>query len=68
MTRTLSAEDKKYLIALRKARLAIVTGAQSYSIGGRSLTRADLRTINAEINRLEGATTPRFRRIVPSDR
>lgn len=68
MARTLSAEDKEYLVALRKARLAIVTGAQSYSIGGRSLSRADLGTINSEISRLESYAAPKFRRIIPSDR
>lgn len=68
MAQPLSVADKKYLAALRKAQLAIVTGAQSYSIGGRSLTRADLGLINSEIARLEGTSAPRFRRIIPVDR
>jgi len=64
----LSEADKEYLNALRTARLNIITGAQSYSIGGRSLTRADLGTINSEISRLEGAQAMRLRRVVPVDR
>ena len=67
MARTLSDDNKEYLAALKKAHMAIVSGAQSYSIGSRSLTRADLKTINAEIARLEGTTTPRLGRIWMTD-
>lgn len=63
----ISEQDKEYLSALYKARMAIIGGAQSYSIGGRSLTRANLDTINSEIARLEGAIIPKFRRIVVRD-
>jgi len=63
----LSDDDKKYLEALKAARIAIVTGAQSYRIGSRQLTRADLKLINDEIARLEGSVAPKFRRIVVVD-
>jgi hypothetical protein len=68
LSRRLSESDIKYLEALKEARLAIVTGAQSYKIGSRALTRADLSTIIKEIEKLEGTTAPRFRRIVVRDR
>lgn len=68
MARKLSTEDQKYLDALYTARLAIVTGAQSYTIGSRSLTRADLGTINSEIARLSGEQGTQIRRIVSTDR
>lgn len=64
----LSKDDQDYLAALKKARLAIVTGSQSYSIGGRSLTRANLAEINKEIAKLEGTIAPKFRRVVVVDR
>jgi hypothetical protein len=64
----LTEDDKIYLDALKKARLAIVTGAQSYRIGTRQLTRANLKDIIDEIEKLEGTKAPRFRRIVPIDR
>ena len=41
------------LTAFRAARDAILNGAQSYSISGRALTRADLKTILEEIKNLE---------------
>ena len=41
------------LAAYKAARDAILSGAQSYSISGRSLTRANLDTIIKEIARLE---------------
>lgn len=46
-------ELKKELNSYKAARDAILTGAQSYSINGRSLTRADLRVIENSIARLE---------------
>jgi hypothetical protein len=61
----LSDSDKEYLDALKAARLAIVSGAQSYSIGSRSLTRANLQTINDEIARLEGSRATYFRQVIP---
>lgn len=64
----LSPSDQEYLDALKKARLSIIGGAQSYTVGSRSLTRANLKDINDEINRLEGAHVPRFRRGMVSDR
>ena len=63
MAKTLSKEDQKYLTLLKKARNAIIGGAQSYSIGSRSVTRADLRYIQGEIARLEGTKAPIFRRV-----
>ena len=65
---SLSSADQEYLTALKNARISILTGAQSYTIGSRSLTRANLATINEEIARLEGQQTPRFRRAIVSDR
>jgi hypothetical protein len=65
--RELSKDDVEYLAALKQARLAIVRGAQSYRVGSRSLTRADLPTILSEIARLEGTIAPRFRRVVVTD-
>lgn len=41
------------LVAYKAARDAILTGAQSYSISGRSLTRANLDTIVKEIASIE---------------
>lgn len=67
MARKLSPEDQEYLAALYRARLAIITGAQSYTIGSRSLTRADLGVINSEIARLGGEQGTRVRRIVSTD-
>jgi len=64
----LSEGDREYLEALKAARMAIVTGAQSYRIGSRSLTHADLKLINDEIGRLDGSTAVRFRRAVVVDR
>jgi len=64
----LTNDDKEYLEALKAARLKILRGAQSYQIGSRSVTRADLRWIGDEISRLEGAARPFFKRIVPVDK
>ena len=63
----LSQSDQEYLNALKAARIAILTGAQSYKIGSRALTKVDIRFIVDEIARLEGATQPRVRRVVPVD-
>jgi hypothetical protein len=72
LRRGLSEEDKEYLQELKTARRKIVTGAQSYTIGTRNLTRADLKTIMSEIARLEAeagtsTTTARFRRVIFRD-
>lgn len=64
----LSDEDTEYLSILKRARNAIVSGAQSYSIGSRSVTRADLRFITGEIARLEGSTAPIIRRVIARDK
>jgi hypothetical protein len=62
------------LEAYRAAELAILSGAQSYSINNRTLTRANLETINKMIRQLEGDLTRlcggnmiRLRRAVPLD-
>lgn len=47
------AELQADLTAYKAARDAILSGAQSYSISGRSLTRANLDTIIKEIARIE---------------
>lgn len=41
------------LVSINLAIAAIESGAQSYSIAGRSLSRADLRTLYDERSRLE---------------
>ena len=63
----LSQSDEEYLNALKAARIAILTGAQSYKIGSRALTKVDIRFITDEIARLEGATQARVRRVIPFD-
>ena len=50
---TTTAELTATLALYTTARAAILNGAQSYSIAGRSVTRADLTEINAEISKLE---------------
>lgn len=47
------SELQAELTAYKAARDAILSGAQSYSISGRSLTRANLDTITNEIARIE---------------
>lgn len=47
------SELQAELAAYKAARDAILSGAQSYSISGRSLTRANLDTITKEIARIE---------------
>jgi hypothetical protein len=47
------AELQADLVVYKTARDAILSGAQSYGIAGRSVTRANLDTINKEIARLE---------------
>jgi len=49
------AEIQADLTSFRAARDAILAGAQSYSINGRALARADLKTILSEISRLEAS-------------
>ena len=39
------AEDRELLEQVKKAISAILTGAQSYTIGSRSLSRADLKSL-----------------------
>ena len=48
-------ELRAYLVALKAKRLELLTGAQSYSVGSRSLARysLDLQELNAEIKRTE---------------
>ena len=54
-----------------KAEKAILSGAQSYNIGGQSLTRANLAEIRAGISECEaiinGGGRRRFTRLVPVD-
>ena len=65
MELNLSESDREYYEALKRARIAVVSGAQSYRIGSRSVTKADLKYINDELARLEGSQTMRVRRVVP---
>ena len=64
------AERKKELVDVNKAIKTILGGAQSYAIGSRSLTRANLselrkwkKELEAEIAALSGGSG-RFRRVV----
>lgn len=49
-------ETREYLEQLKRKRAELLTGAQSYAIGSRSLARynIDLRNLNSEIRRVEG--------------
>ena len=49
------------LAMYRAARDAILTGAQSYSVAGRSLTRANLDDIETQIARIEARNEARFK-------
>ncbi len=68
-------EKKERLARYRRAEEKILNG-QSYSIGSRSLTRADLKLVQEMISRLEtevdrlesrGSTKRRTVRVVPVD-
>jgi hypothetical protein len=65
------AERKRELADVNKALRTILGGAQSYTIGSRSLTRANLaelrkwkKELEDEITALSGGSG-RFRRVVP---
>lgn len=79
MSNTINAEKLAQYKAERKiindAITAIITGAQSYSMGSRSVSKADLNTLLRERSRLDdliAALDPggrgRFRRVVPINR
>jgi hypothetical protein len=65
------AEARAELKQINSAITAILSGAQSYSIGTRSLTRADLSTLYKRKNTLGdlidalSGGNGRFRRVVP---
>ena len=64
--RQLTEQQQKLLNELYAAKTAIISGrAQSYSIGGRSLTYIDLKYIDDQIAELEGKTAPKFRQVRP---
>lgn len=72
MTRLDSAKER--LVLYQAAEAAILSGAQSYTIGNRSLTRANLQEISKmieylqdEIETLEGKPRGYSRRIVIID-
>lgn len=65
---------KEDLEDLRKAKKKILTGGQGYTVDSMSMTRANLKEINAEINELESAigiyessrtTRRKAKRVVP---
>jgi hypothetical protein len=59
------AWTREQLSEIEAAIMALVTGAQSYSIGGRTVTKvnlADLRTLRAEIRAEIGDLGPRILR------
>ena len=60
------SEIEAELVIFRAARDAILGGSQSYSINGRMITRADLKTIMDEIKSLEVALDRASRRFVKS--
>ncbi len=60
------SELQSELTLFRAARDAILGGSQSYSINGRMITRADLKTIMDEIKVLEAAVdrgSKRFKKV-----
>ncbi|MDR1353421.1 MAG: hypothetical protein LBK05_09085 [Treponema sp.] len=65
------AKAKAELKQIDSAITAILSGAQSYSIGTRSLTRADLATLHKRKDTLEdlidalSGGNGRFRRVIP---
>jgi hypothetical protein len=65
---------KEELAQIDAAITAILCGAQSYTIGSRSLTRADLNTLYKRKDMLEDLITAlsggsgRFRRVITVDR
>jgi ATP-dependent exoDNAse (exonuclease V) beta subunit len=65
------AKAKTELEQIDSAITAIISGAQSYSIGTRSLTRADLATLYKRKNTLDdlidalSGGNGRFRRVIP---
>jgi hypothetical protein len=65
------AKARAELNQIDSAISAILSGAQSYSIGTRSLTRADLATLYKRKDMLEDLTAAlsggngRFRRVIP---
>lgn len=68
------AQTRQRLGLYLQAEAAILGGAQSYSIGNRTLSRADLQTIRDEIRKLtmesmkaETGGAIRIQRIVPRD-
>lgn len=67
-------QTQERLALYLQAERAILDGAQSYSIGNRTLTRADLRVIRDQIQKLNSdcmklsrGSTIRVRRVVPRD-
>jgi hypothetical protein len=68
-------QKKQRLQLYLAAEAAILSGAQSYSIGHRQITRADLRSVQAEVEKLtvdvaqlsRGGNAIRVQRIVPRD-
>jgi hypothetical protein len=60
----LTEQQAKILAELYAAKLSIISGrVKQYSIGNRSLTYLDLKYIDEQIALLEGASTPRIRRV-----
>lgn len=68
------AKAKTELAQVESAIAAILSGAQSYSIGSRSITRADLATLYKRKDVLEDLIAAlsggngRFKRVIPVDR
>jgi hypothetical protein len=67
-------ETKQRLAAYIKAEQILLSGGQSYAIGNRSLTRADLKHItdmiiklNAQLNQLQHGNRIVVQRVVPRD-
>lgn len=68
------AQERERLGKYLTAETAILKGAQSYTIGNRTLTRADLEEIRNQVNRLtkhiqqlERGGNIRIQRIMPRD-
>jgi hypothetical protein len=66
------AKKKAELEQIEAAITAVLSGSQSYRIGSRSVTRADLTALykrkdmlEGEIAALSGVASGRFRRVIP---
>jgi len=61
-------DDQELLDALREAKMArLKSGVQGYKVGSRSVTYIGLKELADEIDRVDTAYRPKFRRVVVRD-